>query len=629
MGRTDASESSDGHCRPPRVELSHLFSLEDRHANREQDWPLRHVVGRRACRHRPGPGASHRGARTPPVKHPVAAGTAAPSCPTPSSPPQAGLDVLRHGGTAADAAVAVAATLGVTDPYVAGHRWRRLLRLLRRAHPPGLHHRRPRDHAARADENACSSTRPPGKPYAFPTAVTSGLSASACPACSPPGSARCERWGELQPRGQPASPAIAGRRTGASSVDATFREQTRENAGAVRAVRLHRRTVPARRAAAGGRLDPAQPGPRRHLPADRPPGRPARSTAARVGRDVVDTVQQPAARAEGATLDPLPGLMTARSTCAPTARSTAGPTHVQLPRLRRLRHGAVLQRRHHRRRVAEHPRAASTWPGMDRGAGAAPLPGGEPARVRRPRPLHRRPGATWTCRSRRCCPTQFAQAARLPDRPDPGAAPARSRPATRTRRPGSCTPAPARPRRTATRATTPTTSWSATGGATSSPTRTPSSSSAAAAIVVPGRGFLLNNELTDFNFAPTQGTARRPEPACAGQAAAVEHVADDRAQGRQAVPRGRFAGRRHDHHDRAADPGQPHRPRHDRCREAIAAPRASQRNATTTQVEPAFLALPTTAGSAGARPSVRDHVTPASLDPTIKISPDIGVRVRP
>jgi gamma-glutamyltranspeptidase/glutathione hydrolase len=29
-------------------------------------------------------------------------------------------------------------------------------------------------------------------------------------------------------------------------------------------------------------------------------------------------------------------------------------------------------------------------------------------------------------------------------------------------------------------------------------------------IVVPGRGFLLNNELTDFNFTPTQGTA--PDP---------------------------------------------------------------------------------------------------------------------
>ncbi|GGK02203.1 gamma-glutamyltranspeptidase [Pilimelia anulata] len=30
------------------------------------------------------------------------------------------------------------------------------------------------------------------------------------------------------------------------------------------------------------------------------------------------------------------------------------------------------------------------------------------------------------------------------------------------------------------------------------------------AMVVPGRGFLLNNELTDFSFAPSQGTARDP-----------------------------------------------------------------------------------------------------------------------
>ena len=33
-----------------------------------------------------------------------------------------------------------------------------------------------------------------------------------------------------------------------------------------------------------------------------------------------------------------------------------------------------------------------------------------------------------------------------------------------------------------------------------------------AGIVVPERGFLLNNELTDFSFTPTQG--RRPIPTC-------------------------------------------------------------------------------------------------------------------
>ena len=32
-------------------------------------------------------------------------------------------------------------------------------------------------------------------------------------------------------------------------------------------------------------------------------------------------------------------------------------------------------------------------------------------------------------------------------------------------------------------------------------------------IVVPGRGFLLNNELTDFDFAPPSSGAARPEPA--------------------------------------------------------------------------------------------------------------------
>ena len=57
--------------------------------------------------------------------------------------------------------------------------------------------------------------------------------------------------------------------------------------------------------------------------------------------------------------------------------------------------------------------------------------------------------------------------------------------------------------------------------------------------------------------------------------------------------------------------------------EAVAAPRASQRNGSATQVEPAFLALPTTAGL-----QALGHyfaVTSTSpLDPTIMIAPDIG-----
>src|SRR5436853_7338846 len=36
-------------------------------------------------------------------------------------------------------------------------------------------------------------------------------------------------------------------------------------------------------------------------------------------------------------------------------------------------------------------------------------------------------------------------------------------------------------------------------------------------IVVPGRGFLLNNELTDFDFTPSQGTAPDPNLPAGGK----------------------------------------------------------------------------------------------------------------
>jgi gamma-glutamyltranspeptidase / glutathione hydrolase len=58
--------------------------------------------------------------------------------------------------------------------------------------------------------------------------------------------------------------------------------------------------------------------------------------------------------------------------------------------------------------------------------------------------------------------------------------------------------------------------------------------------------------------------------------------------------------------------------------EAIAAPRASQRNSLTTQAEPDFLALPTTPGleALGQKFAITDT---SPLDPTIKIPPTIGV----
>jgi len=87
----------------------------------------------------------------------------------------AGLNVLRRGGGAADAAVAVASTLGVTDPFVAGiggggyfvyydARTHRVSTIDGRETAPA---------AAGSNLFIDPST---GKPLPFPTAVTSGLS---------------------------------------------------------------------------------------------------------------------------------------------------------------------------------------------------------------------------------------------------------------------------------------------------------------------------------------------------------------------------------------------------------------------------------------------------------------------
>ncbi|MGW5051963.1 gamma-glutamyltransferase [Actinokineospora sp. NPDC004072] len=108
-------------------------------------------------------------------------------------------------------------------------------------------------------------------------------------------------------------------------------------------------------------------------------------------------------------------------------------------------------------------------------------------------------------------------------------------------------------------------------------------------IVVPGRGFLLNNELTDFNFTPTQGTAPDPNLPAPGKrprsSMSPTIVLHD---GKPFLALGSPGGstiittvlqilvNR-------IDFGMT-------LREAVAAPRASQRNTPTTLAEPAFIA---------------------------------------
>jgi gamma-glutamyltranspeptidase / glutathione hydrolase len=117
------------------------------------------------------------------------------------------------------------------------------------------------------------------------------------------------------------------------------------------------------------------------------------------------------------------------------------------------------------------------------------------------------------------------------------------------------------------------------------------------AMVVPGRGFLLNNELTDFNFTPTQGSApdpNLPAPTKRPRSSMSPTILLDHGRPFLAV----------------GSPGgatiittvlQILMNRLDfgmSLPEAIAAPRASQRNGVNTDVEQAFLAGPDAAGLA-------------------------------
>jgi gamma-glutamyltranspeptidase / glutathione hydrolase len=115
------------------------------------------------------------------------------------------------------------------------------------------------------------------------------------------------------------------------------------------------------------------------------------------------------------------------------------------------------------------------------------------------------------------------------------------------------------------------------------------------AMVVPGRGFLLNNELTDFNFTPTQGSEDDPNlPAPGKRPRSSMAPTILLSHGKPFLATGSPGGstiittvfqillNRIDF-----DMTLP---------EAVAAARASQRNMAAAQAEPAFLASPEAAG---------------------------------
>jgi gamma-glutamyltranspeptidase/glutathione hydrolase len=144
-----------------------------------------------------------------------------------------------------------------------------------------------------------------------------------------------------------------------------------------------------------------------------------------------------------------------------------------------------------------------------------------------------------------------------------------------------------------------------------------------AGIVVPRRGFLLNNELTDFDFAPISAGVPDPNLPAAGKRPRSSMSPTIVLRHRRPFMAVGAAGGATiittvlevlvNRIDRRMG-----------LEQAIAYPRASQRNSTTTQAEPAFLSLPVTPGlqALGQSFSVTDT---SPLNPAIQIAPTIGV----
>jgi gamma-glutamyltranspeptidase / glutathione hydrolase len=150
----------------------------------------------------------------------------------------AGLKVLRHGGNAVDAAVAAAATLGVTEPYSAGIGGGGYF-VYYNARTGKVRTIDGRETAPRTMPQDAFIDPATGKPYPFtPDLVTSGVSVGT-PGTAATWGRALERWGTLS-LGQALEPAIDVARRG-FVVDETFRQQTLDNEVRFRAFKASRK----------------------------------------------------------------------------------------------------------------------------------------------------------------------------------------------------------------------------------------------------------------------------------------------------------------------------------------------------------------------------------------------------
>ena len=544
------------------------------------------------------------------TKQPVAVGTGGAVASDDVEATSAGLDVLRHGGNAIDAAVAVAATLGVADPFVAGVGGGGYL-VYYNARTQQVWTIDGRETAPELADASLFIDPATGKPLAFPVAVTSGLSVGV-PGTLVTWQRALDLWG-TRSLAQVLRPAERVAFEG-FPVDATFREQVRENA-----FRFIQFSSTRDLFMPGGQL-PVVGSTFRNPDLAHTYQEIGRLGAGyfyggRLGGDIVNTVEH-VPLVPGATITPRPGLMRigdlrdyAALVRAPThvnyrgydvygmaPSSSGGTTDGEALNIVSNFDLAAMTRVQALHHYLESTRLAFA----DRNAYI-----GDPAYVNVPLQQLLSPEFG---RQRACLinPDKALTSPVAPGDPFAGS--------------GGCTPIQ------------PTTAGQPPDGASTnhfvvadrfgdvvSYTNT-IEQLGGSGIAVPGRGFLLNNELTDFNFAPAvpndpnlPAAGKRPRssmsptivlrdgtpwlavgsPGGASIITTVLQILVNRIDFGMSLP------------------------------DAIAAPRASQRNSAVTQAEPDFIAQPTTPGLEALGQSF-GIVDTSPLDPSIKISPLIG-----
>ena len=181
-------------------------------------------------------GADERGRPT--AKIPTAIGKGGAISTVDAEASAAGLTVLRQGGNAVDAAVAAAATLGVTEPYSAGIGGGGYF-VYYDAKTGKVHTIDGRETAPRKMPRDAFVDPATGKPYPFtPDLVTSGVSVGT-PGTAATWDRALQNWGTYS-LGDALSPAIKVATRG-FVVDDTFRQQTLDNETRFRAFKASRK----------------------------------------------------------------------------------------------------------------------------------------------------------------------------------------------------------------------------------------------------------------------------------------------------------------------------------------------------------------------------------------------------